>query len=102
VVPFYPLPTAVLREIVELKVDALRRRIWASHKISAEFSPGLLDQLAQRCTESETGARTVDHILRGSLMPALGQRLLEALAAGQQPHSLRVAPAAAGWDIELS
>ncbi len=102
IVPFFPLPTDVLREIVELKLAALQRRIWASHRITAEFAPTLLDQLALRCTESETGARTVDHILRGSLMPALSQRLLEKLAAGEQPTRLRVGPADSGWAIELT
>jgi type VI secretion system protein VasG len=104
IVPFFPLPTDVLREIVELKLAALQRRIHGSHKIATEFAPELLAQLAQRCTESETGARTVDHILRGSLMPALSQRLLEQFAAGHQPSRLRVGigGADAGWDIDLA
>ena len=36
----------------------------ASRPSSSRRSP-------QRCTEAETGARNVDHILRGSLMPAM-------------------------------
>jgi hypothetical protein len=31
-----------------------------SHKIEAVFAPALIDQLAARCTEAETGARNVE------------------------------------------
>ena len=102
IVPFFPLPGEVLREITEIKVRALQQRIWSSHRITAEFTPGLLDQLAQRCAESEIGARQVDHILRSSLMPVLGQRLLEAFAAGEQPRSLLVDLQQGRWDMVLA
>ncbi len=102
IVPFLPLPAEVLREITELKLDTLRRRLWDAHKIAASFEPELVAQLAERCTEAETGARNVEHILRSSLMPVLSQRLLEAFAAGQQPTTLRVGPGPSGWDLALS
>ncbi len=102
IVPFFPLPGEILREITELKVRALQQRIWNSHKIAAEFTPGLLDELALRCAESETGARQVDHILRSSLMPVLGHRLLEAFAAGEQPRSLLVDLRDGKWEMVLA
>ncbi len=102
IVPFLPLPAQVLREITELKLGALARRLWDSHRITATFASELIDQLADRCTEAETGARNVEHILRSSLMPVLSQRLLEAFAAGQQPTSLHIGPGPTGWDLALA
>ena len=102
IVPFLPLPAEVLRQITELKLGTLARRLWDSHKIAATFAPELVDQLAERCTEAETGARNVEHILRSSLMPVLSQRLLEAFAAGQQPTSLHIGPGPMGWDLALA
>ncbi len=101
IVPFLPLPAEVLRQITELKLGALARRLWDSHKIAATFAPEMVHQLAERCTEAETGARNVEHILRSSLMPVLSQRLLEAFAAGQQPTSLHIGPGPMGWDLAL-
>ena len=101
IVPFQPLPPPVLREITELKLRSLRRRLWDSHRIEAEVAAEVYDALAQRCTEAETGARNVELILRSSLMPVLSRRLLEAFAAGQQPSKVRIALGTEGeaWDI---
>ncbi|MBK8261222.1 MAG: type VI secretion system ATPase TssH [Nannocystis sp.] len=101
VVPFLPLPPEVLREITRLKVGALVGRLASSHKIRAVFTEALIENIAARCSEPETGARDVDHILRSSLMPALSQRLLEALAAGAEPKTLEV-DWAGEWVVSLA
>jgi len=90
IVPFAPLPRDVIREIVQLKLTQLARRLEESHGIASTFAPELIDHLAERCTEVETGARNVDHLLRGSLMPALSRALLERLAGGETPRALAV------------
>ncbi len=99
VVPFLPLSPVVLREIAEIKLRGLKRRLWQSHRIRGEFTPELLDQLAARCTESEAGARNVDHILRSSLMPVLSKYILEAMAADTPPSQLRVDLQDGQWSI---
>ena len=99
VVPFLPLPPAILREIAAIKLDGLKRRLWQSHRIRSEFTDGLLDQLAARCTESEAGARNVDHILRSSLMPVLSKYILEAMAADTPPSQLHVDLQGGQWSI---
>ncbi|MCL5270481.1 MAG: hypothetical protein M1457_08020, partial [bacterium] len=45
---------------------------------------------AQRCTEVETGARNIDHILNGTLLPMVSTRILEQMAAGPLPSSLHL------------
>jgi type VI secretion system protein VasG len=90
IVPFLPLPKHILRQIAELKVGKLIARLRESHGVEAVVDPSALDLLAQRCTESETGARNVDHILRSSLMPVLSKRLLRQLAEGRVSRSLRI------------
>ena len=102
IVPFLPLPPAVLREITELKLAGLRRRLHSIHKIEAVFAPEMVDELTLRCTEAETGARNVEAILRSSLMPVLSQRLLEGFAAGQEFRRALIKGGTAGWEIELS
>lgn len=99
VVPFLPLSPTVLREIAEIKLEGLKRRLWQSHRIRGEFTAELLDQLAARCTESEAGARNVDHILRSSLMPVLSKHILEAMATDAPPSRLRVDLKDGQWSI---
>jgi type VI secretion system protein VasG len=102
IVPFAPLPPDVLREIAELKLRQIGQRLAESHRIAATFAPELVDRLVSRCTDPDAGARNVDHVLRGSLMPALSRALLERLAAGEPPRSVSLGLDAAGeFQIDL-
>ncbi len=93
IVPFAPVSAAVMGEIVQMKLKALGDRLRVAHRLETTFRPSLVEQLAQRCKESELGARNVDHTLRSSLMPALAKELLQRMAEGT-PFS--------GLDIGLS
>jgi type VI secretion system protein VasG len=88
IVPFAPIGPAILRDIASMKLASLASRLRASHGIETEFAPPLVDELTRRCAQAETGARTVDHVLRGSLMPRVAQLVLEQLAAGAVPRRL--------------
>ena len=102
IVPFAPLPAEVLREIVELKLRQLGRRLEDSHRMKASFAPELVDHVVGRCADVDAGARAVDHVLRGSLMPALSRALLEALTAGEALGTAAVGlDPAGGYRIDL-
>jgi type VI secretion system protein VasG len=45
----------------------------------------VVQQIAARCTEVETGARNVDFILRSSVMPLMSQGILSRMSTGEQP-----------------
>jgi type VI secretion system protein VasG len=92
-----------MKQIASMKLNAMARRLKAAHGVETEFEPGLLDELTRRCTEASTGARTVDHILRGSLMPRIARVVLEQLAAGAAPERLSAGLSPDGeWRIELA
>ncbi|MCC7154961.1 MAG: type VI secretion system ATPase TssH [Bryobacterales bacterium] len=80
VVPYYPISDISMRHIVELKLERIRQRLLDSHKVNLEFGERLVDEIARRCVEVESGARNVDHILTGTLLPELSRRLLCAMA----------------------
>ncbi|RQR49942.1 type VI secretion system ATPase TssH [Burkholderia sp. Bp9126] len=82
VVPYYPISDDVLAEIIELKLDRIRRRIDASHKAVFEWDESLVDAVLARCTEVDSGARNVDHILNGTLLPEIAGHVLGRIADG--------------------
>jgi len=49
-----------------------------------------------RCTEVQSGARNVDNILTNTMLPSISTMLLESLAGGERPGTVRVAVDAAG------
>jgi len=82
VVPYYPISDDVLAEIIELKLERIRRRIESNHKAAFEWDESLVDAVLARCTEVDSGARNVDHILNGTLLPEIAQEVLERMADG--------------------
>jgi type VI secretion system protein VasG len=82
VVPYRPIGDDSLRRIIELKLEKIGRRLWESHRVTMEYSPQVVEAVASRCTEVESGARNVDHILTETLLPEISQELLARMARG--------------------
>ncbi|MGT0247351.1 type VI secretion system ATPase TssH [Burkholderia pyrrocinia] len=83
VVPYYPISDDVLAEIIELKLERIRRRIDANHKAAFEWDESLVEAVLARCTEVDSGARNVDHILNGTLLPEIAGHVLGRIADGE-------------------
>ncbi|TDY22303.1 type VI secretion system protein VasG [Paraburkholderia sp. BL6665CI2N2] len=96
VVPYYPISDDVLAEIIELKLDRIRRRIESNHKAVFEWDESLVDAVLARCTEVDSGARNVDHILNGTLLPEVAQQVLERVANGAAIERIAVRASEAG------
>ncbi|MCC6294812.1 MAG: type VI secretion system ATPase TssH [Bryobacterales bacterium] len=96
VIPYYPVRDEVLRRIITLKLNKIKRRIQENHRIALDWGDPLLDAVAARCTEVESGARNVDNILTNTLLPDLARQLLEGIAAGTRPERVTVSVDAGG------
>ncbi|AXF11250.1 type VI secretion system ATPase TssH [Paraburkholderia graminis] len=96
VVPYYPISDDVLAEIIELKLERIRRRIESNHKAVFEWDESLVDAVLARCTEVDSGARNVDHILNGTLLPEVAQQVLERIADGAAIERISVRATEAG------
>jgi type VI secretion system protein VasG len=74
--------------ITRLKLGKLQKRLASQHKMSMEITDAVVDAIAARCTEVETGARNVDHILRGTLLPRISTEILTQMSVGPLPARL--------------
>ncbi|MCD9046519.1 type VI secretion system ATPase TssH [Luteimonas sp. MHLX1A] len=90
VVPYYPISDDVLASIIALKLQRIRDRVLANHKSSFDWDDGLVDAVLQRCTEVDSGARNVDHILNGTLLPEIADTVLASMAEGGKISRIRV------------
>jgi type VI secretion system protein VasG len=88
VVPYYPLPTEVLRMIAEMKLRRVGDRLAEAHGMSFEILPEAKDALAERCRDPESGARNVDQMIDQNILPKVSLALLELLAEGRMPRKL--------------
>jgi type VI secretion system protein VasG len=89
-VPYFPLSDAIIRQIVVMQLERIRRRVHDSYRASFEWSSHLVDTIAARCTESSSGARNVENILTRTLLPDLSAEVLARLADGESINSVYV------------
>lgn len=82
VVPYYPVSGPVLRELIEIKLGRLGERL-NRRQLEFTYCQELVDHLAQRCTQSDSGARLIDHLLDLHVLPLVADRLLDAMATGE-------------------
>jgi type VI secretion system protein VasG len=90
VIPFYPIRDEAMKQIINLKLGKIKRRIYENHKINLTFDNALVDEVARRCTEVESGARNVDNILTNTLLPEISRQLLGRMAEGEKLSSIHV------------
>jgi len=102
VVPYRPIGDAALRRIIELKLEKIGRRLQESHQVEMEYAPEVVEAMARRCSEVESGARNVDHILSETLLPEISRELLARMAAGVGCRRVAVRGGEGGfrYDIE--
>lgn len=90
VVPYYPISDDVLVSIIELKLGRIRDRIAANHKAEFIWDDKLVEAVLARCTEVDSGARNVDHILNGTLLPEIAEVVLARMAEGAAVERIKV------------
>jgi type VI secretion system protein VasG len=96
VIPYFPVRDENLKRIVRLKLGKIQRRIEQTHRVPLLYDEALVDAVAARCTEVESGARNVDNILTNTLLPEVSVRILEQLAGGAEVGSIHVGVTADG------
>ena len=89
-IPYYPVRDENLKQIVRLKLKKIVKRLMENHRIALTYDEALVDEVARRCTEVESGARNVDNILTNTLLPEISKMLLTQMAEGVRPTAANV------------
>ena len=89
-IPYYPVRDEVLKTIVRLKLRKIQKRLLETHKIVLNAGQDVIDAVASRCTEVESGARNVDNILTNTVLPDISRRLLSLMVEGNKPEQITV------------
>jgi type VI secretion system protein VasG len=96
VVPYYPIRDESLKKIIVLKLSRIQKRIRENHGVQLSFEDALINEVARRCTEVESGARNVDNILTNTLLPDMSRELLAQMAEGTKISAISVGMGAEG------
>ena len=90
IIPYFPVLDENLKKIIRLKINKIKKRINENHKINLTYTEALVNEVANRCTEVESGARNVDNILTNTMLPDMSRQILTAMAAGTKLSSINV------------
>ena len=83
VIPYYPITDENLRFITRLKLNKVVKRMRENRNTVLTYGDDVVESIARRCTEVDSGARNIDHIMSHTLMPELSRELLTRMAAGE-------------------
>src|SRR5271166_4853657 len=89
-IPYLPIRDENLKQIIRLKLGKIQRRMQENHKIEMTYDAALVQEVANRCTEVESGARNVDNILTNTLLPDISRQLLGRMAANEAMERIHV------------
>jgi type VI secretion system protein VasG len=102
-VPYYPITDDVMRKIIELQLGKIRSRLQENNRAQFSYDDALVTAIASRCTEVESGARNVDHILTRTLLPEISREFLARMAEGQAITKVHVSvDGDGGFQYEIS
>ena len=79
-VPYHHLGDGQIRAIVTLKLGKLARRFSLNHHAEFTWDAQVEDAITARCTEVDSGARNIDHILAHAVLPELSRQVLERIS----------------------
>jgi type VI secretion system protein VasG len=96
IIPYLPIRDETMKGIIRLKLSTIRRRLEETHRIRLSYDDALVEEVARRCTEVESGARNVDNILTNTLLPEVSRQILGGLAEQRKLDAIHVTIGAGG------
>lgn len=102
-VPYYPITDEVMREIIKLQLGRIGHRLAQNHGAEFSYDDSVITEIANRCKEVESGARNVDQILTGTLLPEMSGEFLSRMAMSQAVLRVQVSISdGGGFRYEIS
>jgi len=88
IAPYVSLSPDAMKDIVVLKLNKLARMLLDNNKMKMTYTPKVVEAVAARCTETETGARNIEYILNGNVLPRMSQEILGHMTTGGMPSAV--------------
>ena len=101
IVPYFPITDDNMKLIIRLKLDRIVKRMAENKGIDFVYEDAIIDAIAGRCTEVDSGARNVDHILTNTLLPEMSREMLSMMAKGESIQRIEVNLDGEGFEFKF-
>lgn len=90
ILPYVQLAPEALAGIVRLKLGKVAKRLQYNNRMAMTFTDAAVNAIVDRCAEAETGARNIDHILNGNLLPLMSREILSRMTGDDMPNGVNI------------
>ena len=90
VIPYYPLSDEMLKSIIRLQLTRVKKRVLANRGVPLTYGDDVVNLIASRCTELESGGRMVDAILTQTLLPEISKEFLNRMLEGAHAVGVKI------------
>ena len=97
-IPYFPLSDEMIGEITRLQMGRIEKRIQTNHDIPFTYDDDVIDLIASRCTELESGGRMIDAILTNTVLPNISSEFLTRMMEGKPIERVHVKIAEGEFD----
>jgi type VI secretion system protein VasG len=80
----------MLKSIIRLQLSRIQKRVLENQGVPLTYDDAVIDLIASRCTELESGGRMVDAILTQTLLPEISREFLNRMLEGQTPARVQI------------
>ncbi|MCO8120420.1 type VI secretion system ATPase TssH [Stieleria sp. TO1_6] len=100
-IPYYPLSDEMVGAIARLQLGRIEKRVQANHEIPFTYDDAVIDLIASRCTELESGGRMIDAILTNTVLPRISGEFLTRMMEGKPVKRVHVQVADGEFDYSF-
>ncbi|MBC2713411.1 MAG: type VI secretion system ATPase TssH [Desulfosarcina sp.] len=101
VVTYFPITDDNMKLIIRLKLNRIVKRMKENRNIDFIYGDDIVDAIAARCTDVDSGARNADNIMTNTLLPEMSRELLSRQAQGEQIKEIKVSMDGEGIAYEI-
>ncbi len=97
VIPYLPLSDEVMKSIIKLQLGRITARVTERHGVPFTYDDSVVELVASRCNEPESGGRMIDAILTNTMLPDISGGLLQRMLTGEPVMRVHVGVDDAGF-----
>jgi type VI secretion system protein VasG len=102
IVPYYPITDENMKRIIRLKLERIVKRMQENLDVAFVYDDAVVDAIASRCTDVDSGARNADTIMTNTLLPEMSRELLGHQAHGAQIARIKVSIDGEGFVYDIT
>jgi len=89
-IPYYPLNDEMITAISQIQLRKIARRVEEHHGVPFSYDDEVINVIAARCTDVDSGGRMIDSILTNTVLPRISEEILTRMMDGSPIERVHV------------